>query len=163
MESKPIQDFLPQADMADHRMVGDPALRLRFDEREYRPVSIEGAIHTFVVPPGFKQARLVSRSGCAEPPGDDERLLGVAIGRLCLRGAHGLREIALDHPRLEQGFYACERQGEVMWRWSNGDALIPADLLGYDGYPPVLLEIHLHAKLPIYRVESSENGSVANG
>lgn len=156
-------DSLPLADTADQRMVGDPALRVWFDEREYRPVSIEGTIHTFVVPPDFKQARFVSRSGCAEAPGDDERLLGVAIGRICLRGPHGLREVALDHPRLEQGFYACERQDEVMWRWSDGDAQLPADLLDYDGSPPILLEIHLHAKLPAYRVESNECGTAATG
>lgn len=140
-------------------MVGDPALRLWFDQRECRPVSIEGAIHTFVVPPDFRQARLVSRSGQVEAVEDDERVLGVAVGRICLRGEHGLREVALDHPRLEHGFYACEREGQVMWRWSNGDA----DLLDYDGSAPVLIEIHLHTKLSAYRVDPSEGGSAADG
>ncbi|MBP0583496.1 hypothetical protein J8I29_29555 [Labrys sp. LIt4] len=153
---------MPQADTADHRMVGDPALRLRFDGRECRPVSIEGAIHTFAVPPGFKQVRLISRSGQAEPAADGERVLGVAVGRLCLRGMYGLREIALDHPGLKEGFYACERQGAVMWRWSNGDARLPADLLDYDGSQPILLEIHLHARLPAYRVEVDEGVGTAD-
>ncbi|MDT3375925.1 hypothetical protein RNI52_01185 [Labrys neptuniae] len=156
-------DSLPLAETADPRMVGDPALRLWFDQRECRPVSIEGAIHTFVVPPDFRQVRLVSRSGQVEPVEDDERVLGVAVGRICLRGEHGLREVALDHPRLEHGFYACEREGQVMWRWSNGDARLPADLLDYDGSAPVLIEIHLHTKLSAYRVDPSEGGSAADG
>ncbi len=146
-------DLSAQPKTAEQRMVGDPALRLCFDGHERGPVSIEGTTYTFVVPPIFEEARLRSRSGYADPASEDDRLLGVAIGRICLRSALGLREIALDHPKLERGLYACERQGARMWRWTDGDAGLAAVLLGEKDCPPTLVEIHLHSKLPVYRID----------
>jgi hypothetical protein len=31
----------------------------------------------------------------------------------------------LDHPSLTEGWWAVERDGQVMSRWTNGDAVLP--------------------------------------
>ncbi len=52
----------------------------------------------------------------------DRRRLGVKINRLQIGG----REIALDHPALVEGWHELEADG----RWTDGQAMIPAGLLG---------------------------------
>jgi hypothetical protein len=61
---------------------------------------------------------------------EDMRRLGVRVRRLVAIGPAGSREIALDDPALGTGFYPLERHGEDAWRWTNGEAVIPARLLG---------------------------------
>lgn len=146
-------DLSPRWEAAEHKVVGDPALRLWFDERECGPVSVEGTTYTFVVPPACMQVRVVSRVGHADAAVEGGAPLGVAIGRICLRSAQGIREIALDHPKLEHGLYTCEREGTTMWRWTDGDARLPVELFEHDGCPPALIEIHLHGKLLTYRID----------
>ena len=57
---------------------------------------------------------------------EDRRLLGVRVRRLLARDADGVREIALDSPELEQGWWAVEHDTHGPCRWTNGEALLPA-------------------------------------
>lgn len=56
------------------------------------------------------------------PDPRDRRTLGVKIATLTIGGA----EIRLDHPSLTQGWHDPEPDG----RWTDGNAVIPAELLG---------------------------------
>ena len=75
----------------------------------------------------FVGDRAIIRSRVAVPghteldPGD-KRSLGVKIGTLSVDG----RSIPLDHPLLTEGWHAAEPDG----RWTNGQAVVPAQLLG---------------------------------
>ena len=42
-----------------------------------------------------------------------------------LRDASEMREVPLDHPDLSQGWWAVERDGRAMRRWTDGDAVLP--------------------------------------
>ncbi|HTI79541.1 MAG TPA: Hint domain-containing protein, partial [Acetobacteraceae bacterium] len=82
----------------------------------------------FVLPPGLSEVQIVSR---AEPPSEarpwleDCRRLGVRINRIILRDGCELYEIPLDDPRLTDGWWAVERDGRSISRWTNGCALLP--------------------------------------
>ncbi|MBP0580532.1 hypothetical protein J8I29_14505 [Labrys sp. LIt4] len=120
---------------------------------ELEPVSVEGTIHTFVVPPRIKEVQITSRSGLvASEKGKRASRFGIAIGRIVVRTARMIREVPLDHPLLGRGFHPCERDGNRQWRWSKGVANVPLFPLTIDDLTPVQLEIHLHAKLSSYDV-----------
>ena len=60
---------------------------------------------------------------------DDRRRLGLNIHALSLQGESGeARHIALDDPRLGEGFHHVERDGDHAWRWTDGAASLPAAL-----------------------------------
>jgi hypothetical protein len=84
--------------------------------------------------------RLVShaaRPSDAQPWVEDRRRLGVAVRRLRLRHGDAVTEIPVDHPGLVDGWWAVEGNSAAQWRWTNGDALLPA-LRG-----PALLEVEV--------------------
>ena len=54
----------------------------------------------------------------------DTRCLGVCLAAITIDGTN----IALDDPRLAEGFHAVETAGAGMWRWTEGDAVLPAAL-----------------------------------
>jgi hypothetical protein len=60
-----------------------------------------------------------------------------------------MREVPMDHPSLTKGWWGIERDGQMISRWTNGDAVLP--LPAMDG--PVMLELHLAGKM-IYAVEA---------
>ena len=57
------------------------------------------------------------------------------------------RPIALDDPRLAEGWWSPESDGTQSWRWTNGNALLPLV-----SSTPVLLEITL-GETPSYMME----------
>jgi hypothetical protein len=90
--------------------------------------------------------RLVSRAAapCETTPWlDDRRRLGVMVGEMTLREGRNVRAIPLDHPALDDGWWAAERNGAALWRWTDGDAALP--LAGGDG--AAVLEIGLAGTL----------------
>lgn len=100
--------------------------------------------------------RLVSRHGRPDELGlnRDARRLGLHLWRL--RVVRGAVEVAvpLDHPALQEGFHALEESG---LRWTDGEALLPASLLGEEAGP---VELHLQVgTLPHYHAE--ETGDAA--
>jgi hypothetical protein len=59
--------------------------------------------------------------GLITPDPRDRRRLGVKIAGITI----GSREIPVDHPALVAGWYDAEPDG----RWTDGEAVIPAELL----------------------------------
>ena len=86
----------------------------------------------------------------ARPWLEDRRRLGVCVKRILLRGADELREIPVDHPDLTRGWWAVERDGQAMSRWTDGEAVLP--LPAMSGH--VMLEIHLAGSM-IYAVDAA--------
>jgi hypothetical protein len=75
---------------------------------------------------------------------EDRRRLGVAVASLVLRRPDGEETIPADHPDLKDGWHAAERDGARIWRWTNGDAGVPAPT------GPAILRVHLAGKA-LYR------------
>jgi hypothetical protein len=120
--------------------VTDPAVHLEIDGRVYRPVSGADQRHVFVLPRGSASVRIKSRATApcdVSPWVEDRRRLGVAVGRIAFSVPDGVCELAMDHPSLRDGWWAAERDGTHLRRWTNGNAVLPI--------PPgaVILTIHV--------------------
>ena len=61
------------------------------------------------------------------------------VARIVLRGADEVREMPVDHPDLAGGWWAVERDGQVISRWTDGEAVLPLPAMRGDA----MLEIHL--------------------
>ena len=114
-------------------MVHDAALRVMAGGRAIAASSIDGERHVFVLPPTDGSVRLTSR--CFVPSErrpwvGDRRRLGVMVRRLMLRSDAGVAELPLDHPLLEQGWWDVEREQRSVWRWTDGDAVLPLPVAG---------------------------------
>jgi hypothetical protein len=140
----------------------DPDLRLCAKHHERandKPVYADSNLVIFVLPRGAEEIRLISR---AQPPTearpwlDDRRRLGIRVKRIVLRGVDELREIPLDHPGLTKGWWNIERDGQMMSRWTDGDAVVP--LPAMDG--PVMLELHLAGQM-VYAVAAEPESQSA--
>jgi hypothetical protein len=134
----------------------DPDLRLRVTRphqgRYHRPIHKDDNLAIFVVPRGSREIRLLSRAQSpteTRPWLDDRRTLGVRVKRIVLRGMDELREIPMDHPDLTKGWWDIERNGQMMSRWTDGNAVV--HLPAMKG--PVMLEVHLAGGM-IYAVEA---------
>jgi collagen type I/II/III/V/XI/XXIV/XXVII alpha len=117
-------------------------LRLLADRRTVKPVSGDSDRVIFVLPRGASEVRLLSRAQSppeARPWLEDRRRLGVRVKRIVLRGADETREVPVDHPDLTRGWWAVERDGQVMSRWTDGEAVLPLPAMRGN----VMLEIHL--------------------
>ena len=106
----------------------EPELHLLVNGRPVHPSAVEGMFYRFELPPEVREVRIVSRTGV--PSGtvagqDDARRLGVCLAGLALTASGGItREIALADPMAW-----LESNGEVAWRWTNGDARLADSLL----------------------------------
>ncbi len=106
----------------------EPALCIVTGGKCHAPVAIVGGRYSFVVPRLHGDARLVSRSAvpsAASPWIDDRRQLGVLVQRLVVRSATHRTEIAMDNPRLTEGWWQPEHNHTASWRWTNGNAVLP--------------------------------------
>ena len=123
----------------------DAALRLltkRPTRRTLKPIYSDSNLVIFVLPSRSAEVRLLSRAQSpteARPWLEDRRRLGVRVKRIVLRGADEVREIPVDHPDLTRGWWAVERDGQVMSRWTDGEAVLPLPAMR----GAVMLEIHL--------------------
>jgi hypothetical protein len=68
-----------------------------------------------------------------------------------------MRQVPLDHPDLSQGWWAVERYGVVLRRWTNGDAVLP--LPAIDG--PAVLEIRASSGGMAYVMSAHPERAVA--
>jgi hypothetical protein len=149
--------------------LGDPAaqratttdadLQLLADRRPVKPVFSDSDRVIFVLPRGAHEVRLVSRAQSpteARPWLEDRRRLGVRVKRIVLRGADELREVPVDHPDLTRGWWAVERDGQIMSRWTDGEAVLP--LPAVSGH--LILEIHLAGSM-IYAVDAAPGDGTA--
>jgi len=124
----------------------EPDLRLLVDGREIRAVTAQDRRHIFVLPRRRQVVRMLSRAAapCETAPWlDDRRRLGVMVGAVTLRQGQNLRTIPADHPALTDGWWAAEQAGRALWRWTDGDALLP--MAGGEG--PAMLEVALAGTL----------------
>ena len=123
----------------------EPDLRLLAGGQSIAPVTSGGGRYVFALPAALGEpgsVRLISRSGAPSdlvPYPADRRRLGVAVQRIVVRSSAGHSEIPADHPGLSRGWHEAERDGGALWRWTNGDAVLP--LSGLTG--PAVLEIRL--------------------
>ena len=123
----------------------DPALAVAACDRRFGPVRLDSARYTFALPPLPGGARLQSRSAvpaALRPWREDRRLLGVMVQRLTVRLAHAVTDLALDDPRLDDGWWKPEHADGALWRWTDGDAVLPP----LDG--PGILTVALGETLP---------------
>ena len=136
----------------------DADLRLLADRRPVKPVFSDSNLVIFTLPHGVPEVRLLSRAQSpteARPWLEDRRRLGVCVKRIVLRGVDELREVPVDHPELTRGWWTVERGGQIMSRWTDGEAALP--LPAMRGI--VMLEIHLAGSM-IYAVNAaSEDGT----
>ena len=105
-----------------------------------------------MLPRDTREVRLVSHAQSpteARPWLDDRRRLGVRVKRIVLRGAQDARD-PVDHPDLSRGWWAVERDGLMMSRWTDGEAVLPVPAMR--GH--VVLEILLAGSM-IYTVDAA--------
>jgi hypothetical protein len=105
----------------------DPAPVLRLDGRDIRPISNADDRYCFVVPADAAEIRLHSRFArpCdIQPWIADDRLLGVAVGRVRVRHGQDVHDLALDSPAFGPNWWDLESEEDRMWRWTNGDAVL---------------------------------------
>ncbi len=106
----------------------NPQLRLSVAGRDIQPITATDDRFVFILPPHAQSARLISRA--AAPSGlrpwlDDRRHLGVSVRRIVLDDGTRPTAIPPDHPSLTDGWHDVERDGERLWRWTDGDAQLP--------------------------------------
>jgi hypothetical protein len=107
----------------------DPGLHVMLGRRVIRPTSRESGHYAFVLPGIAETIRLVSHAAApcdTRPWVDDRRRLGVMVKRLIVRSRADVTEIALDDPRLTDGWWPLEGHDAGLWRWTNGNALLPS-------------------------------------
>jgi collagen type I/II/III/V/XI/XXIV/XXVII alpha len=127
--------------------------------RMLRPIVVAGDRHVYVLPKGTTGPRVISRAGLPTdtcPWLEDRRRLGVYVERIVMRGRDEVREISIDHPSLSQGWWAVERDGATLRRWTNGDAMLPLSPCD----DPTTLEIHASGGGMTYAI-SDERRQVA--
>lgn len=103
----------------------DPMPVLRMAGHDYRPIRSSGRIYSFMVPSSPDMLQIVSRAArpCDTRPWiEDRRLLGVAVRRIRVRQNNDVTDVALDGPALGEGWWALEREGVELSRWTNGAA-----------------------------------------
>ena len=130
---RPIwQGLAARAEQLGHRVpapgiASGPLLRLCANGHEFRPVCIDGEVHSFMLPSGTEAVRLVSRAArpCEMRPWTgDQRLLGISVSRIRVRDGNETLDLPLDGPAIGPGWWAAEQAERHMWRWTNGDAVL---------------------------------------
>ena len=107
----------------------DPALCLVADGRRIAPVAVQRGCHSFIVPAGAADMRLVSRSAAANaltPWVSDSRRLGVQLSSVVWRRQGEVCPVALDNLAPGDGWWAPEWHGAAtLRRWTGGNARLP--------------------------------------
>jgi len=121
----------------------DPDLHVRVGTRRINPVAVRDGRCTFVLPPCGTPITLAS---CAARPSEarpwiaDDRLLRAMVRRLVHRSGDGMRDVAMDDPALQQGWWAVENDAGWPCRWTTGAAMLPFPSAG-------VLEVELSAAM----------------
>ncbi|WP_162240606.1 MULTISPECIES: Hint domain-containing protein [unclassified Methylobacterium] len=102
-------------------------MHLVADGKIFRP-DVEGLTARFVLPADARDLHLVSETSVPAhvvPGSTDNRRLGLPLASLTIDdGLTGARTVALDDPRLGEGFHVVNHGA----RWTDGSAVLPADL-----------------------------------
>jgi Hint domain len=129
-----------------------PDLQIVSKGRTLQPTHTEQGHCIFRLPKDTTEVRLVSRA-CrptdVRPWLEDRRVLGVQVVRIVIRNSDNVHDVPIDHPALDNGWWAVERDGGTLRRWTNGDATLPLPSLGSEA----LLEIHLGTAM-LYKADA---------
>jgi hypothetical protein len=129
-------------------------LHLLLNGKRIKPIDANADRAIFVLPRGVREVHLISRAQsptAARPWLEDRRRLGVRVARVVLRGTSEVQEVPVDHPCLTEGWWAVERDGIAISRWTNGQAVLPLPAMQDDA----MLEIHLAGAMT-YAVEADK-------
>jgi hypothetical protein len=122
-----------------NQITTDPDLHILTDGKRPEPNEIESQTFMVKVPAHTQTLRLMSRSNrpCESGLPNDERLLGFCVDNLAAQSGDGAFKIMMapHHTALRQGLH--QATGAV-YRWTQGDALLPNILLG-DGLTDITL------------------------
>ncbi len=125
---------MPTTDDPDLHLVVDG---IRVDGRQW-----PNGIHLFDLPKASVKVQVVSRVGTPSALGlvRDPRALGIALRQILLCQGSRLRLLEASDPSFGEGFHQFEPSNG--FRWTNGDACLPASL--FDGVTgPCRLELHV--------------------
>ena len=114
---------LPAPELSGH----DPEPHLMVAGVRVQPVCRSGDCYTFIVPTQGGEARLVSHAmvpSALEPWREDRRRLGVMVASIALIQGRDVERIPPDHPRLRDGWWDAESDGQSHWRWTDGSAAL---------------------------------------
>jgi autotransporter passenger strand-loop-strand repeat protein len=115
-----------RAEFLGARTTDDPEPRLSADGLVIAPASRNDGVLHFELPEGVRRVRLLSRSHV--PAHDhrrdirDFRRLGISVSELTIDGV----ALSPADARLTDGWHDVEADGSRLWRWTNGDAALPA-------------------------------------
>ena len=122
-------------------MTTDPDLHLLADDIRIDPDELIPQAYKFNIPAGTKVLRLKSRtsSPCELGLPSDDRRLGFCLQSLAAEAADGTVRIAVEpySTKLHEGFHQAEGTAR---RWTQGDALLPAMLMG-NGTQDIILTV----------------------
>jgi Hint domain len=107
----------------------DPDLHVLAGNRRIDPIEARDGRYAFVLPSRDASLRLASRTAraCDERPWiDDDRRLGVKLRRLTHRRDHATRDVAIDDPLVDRGWWAVEWDRGGPCRWTSGEATLPS-------------------------------------
>jgi hypothetical protein len=138
----------------------DPAPWLIVNRQKISPMYGESGLYVFPLPRGTTEVRLMSHAAAptdVRPWLDDRRRLGLCIERIVVCNAEDLREVPVDSPNLTRGWWAVEREGITLRRWTDGDTVLP--LPAIDG--PAVLEIRASTAELSYHLEPGQGGKAA--
>ncbi len=112
----------------DHVTTVDPALRISAQGKALKALLPRQGLYLFIVPPGTTALAIASRVAVApdrSTSGGHWGPHGVCVRRIVLRDGDDWHDIPVDHPGLSQGWGPAERDGMELFRWTNGDAVLP--------------------------------------
>ncbi len=112
-----------RAEILSPSLTDDPDLHVVADGRRIDGLRLGKTRHLFVLPAQRQSATLRSRTFIPAnvfADNGDDRELGVSIARLQVDGD----DIPLGGT-LGAGWHAPERRGDLVWRWTKGDASLP--------------------------------------
>jgi hypothetical protein len=118
--------LLTQAQTLGHQITAEDDLHVIADGRRVNPIHLTAARRAMVVPEGCTEIRLISSTfvpARRNPQSNDERRLGICVGRLQLDGA----DIALnDDNAFTTGWHGCEGwPGRPDQRWTTCSTELP--------------------------------------
>jgi hypothetical protein len=109
-------------------LTSEPDLHLLVDGQRVEASTMAGACHVFRLPACPSEARIVSRASAPDELGlsRDSRPLGVAVRSITILVGLHRHLVKASDARLREGFHGYEPDEGI--RWTNGNALLPADL-----------------------------------
>ena len=132
-------------------------LHLVVDGRRIEP-NVCGLSARFLVPEGAETVWLASDTAVPAQVGrgEDQRMLGVCVGRIVIDDGFGPQTVSADDPRLCTGFHDVEQGPQ---RWTAGRARLPSDLWGTCSGDFFLRVDMAHAALPRW-IEPAQGASM---